>query len=87
MAAEMIRDGISQDAVKQHGEFFRRFISVAFCKFEHAVLYDVQCHMLVTHRKQRMFVGSALGTGKKFGKLFAGGQGGLLKARHDNKFL
>ncbi len=83
----MIGDGISQDAMEQHRVLFDRLVPITFGQFEHGILHDVQCHVFIPHRKQGMFVGSSLDIGKEFGKLFAGGQGGLLKARHDNKFL
>jgi len=74
----MVADGVLQDALEQHGQFIGRFRSVFVDKLKHGVLHYIQRHVLVPYRKQRLFVGAALGLGEKSGKFVVVGQVKLL---------
>ena len=61
----MVSDGVLQDTLEQHREFFNGLVGIFFRKLRHGVLHDIQRRMLVTNGKKRLFVGASLDFGKK----------------------
>ncbi len=74
LAAVIIADRVLQDALEQHGEFFRRMLAVALGELHHGVLHDIQRRMLVAYGELRLFVGATFHLGEEFGKLLWRGQ-------------
>ena len=70
----MVADGVLQDALEQHGEFFCRMIAITLGEFHHGILHDIQRHMLVAYCELRLFVGAPFHLGEEFGKLLWRGQ-------------
>ncbi len=73
LAAEVVANGVLQDALEQQGEFRGRFVAVALRQLDHGFLHNIQRRLLVAHRVGRMFVGAALHAGEKVGKLNGSG--------------
>ena len=61
----MITNGILQNALEQHWQFLGRFVAIFFRQLEHGVLNDVQCGVIVSHGKYRMFECAALNAAEK----------------------
>ena len=74
MPAVVVTYGVLQDALKQQGQLFGGFRCIFVDEFEHGILHDIQCHMLVPHREQGLLVGAALGFGEEAGKFVVAGQ-------------
>ena len=53
---------------------FGRALPVLLGEFEHCVLHDVECSLLLTHGEQRLFVCASFHLGEKVGQFPVGSQ-------------
>jgi hypothetical protein len=74
VAAEVITNGILQNALKQHRQLFDRSRAIFLRQPHHGVLHDIQCGMIVMHGKGRLFERAPFNLDQKIRKFAFSGQ-------------
>ena len=73
-AAIKVTNRVLEDALEQHGEFFRRPVAVFFGQFQHAVLNDVEGGLFFVNSKHGLLEGATFRCEQKVREFALAGQ-------------